>query len=85
MEPRTGCPVCNGFSSLDVSCPNCGEWMEDQGRLFDFLAPYSPYRPIDDLKRTEGMTDWEIYQCSHRLHCPHCGCHEVSWVAEQPM
>ncbi len=28
---KAGCPVCNGFSSLNVSCPDCGEWMEDRG------------------------------------------------------
>lgn len=46
-----GCPICNGLISLSILCPHCGETMEDHGRLLDMFAPYSPYRPIDDLKK----------------------------------
>lgn len=85
MEPNTGCPVCNGFDSLDIPCPECGDWMEDRGRFFDLLADYSPYRPIDDMKKSDGLEDLQTHQCPHQLYCHHCGFHEVNLVAEKPL
>ncbi len=81
----TGCPVCNGFDVLEVACPHCGEWMEDRGRYFDILADYSPYRPIDDMKKTDGWTDRPTYQCPHNLFCVNCGFYDMTMVAEIPI
>ncbi|MEW9033545.1 MAG: hypothetical protein AB2404_12615 [Planifilum fimeticola] len=78
------CPVCNGLTSLDRRCPRCGNAMEDRGRFSDLLADYSPYRPIDDMKRTDGLNDLHSHQCPHNLWCPHCGWSELHMVAEIP-
>ncbi|MFC4076009.1 hypothetical protein [Salinithrix halophila] len=78
----TGCPVCNGFETQNTACPHCSEWMEDRGRFFDILADYSPYRPIDDLKRTDGFRDLEEALCPHQLFCRKCGYEEVIMIHE---
>jgi hypothetical protein len=83
MTPSRGCPVCNGLESLTVPCPHCGEWMEDWGRWLDLLADYSPYRPIDDLKMSDGLLDGNTHQCPHSLYCRHCGYEETRMVMEQ--
>ncbi|MDN4595495.1 hypothetical protein [Polycladomyces subterraneus] len=77
-----GCPICNGLISLSILCPNCGEPMEDHGRLLDFFANYSPYRPIDDLKKTDGWIDEANHQCPHVVYCPHCDFSDTLTVAE---
>ncbi|MDR6226313.1 hypothetical protein [Desmospora profundinema] len=85
MDHITGCPVCNGFDLLEVTCPHCGEMLEDRGRFFDLLADYSPYRPIDDLKKSDGLVDWVTNQCPHYLYCRHCGHDEHRMVQEHPL
>ena len=35
--------------------------------LSDLLADYSPYRPIDDMKRTDGLNDLHSHRCPHNL------------------
>jgi predicted RNA-binding Zn-ribbon protein involved in translation (DUF1610 family) len=67
------CPVCNGLQSISFACPQCRTKMADEGRVDDYLGPYSPYRPIDDLKLTNGYTDLSTHQCVHSLSCPQCG------------
>ncbi|WP_274363876.1 hypothetical protein [Paenibacillus thermotolerans] len=67
------CPVCNGFEQLVAACPQCGAKAEDQGKLSDLYGPYSPYRPIDDLKLTNGYDDLAHRQCMHAVYCPVCG------------
>ncbi|OYD07190.1 hypothetical protein [Paludifilum halophilum] len=81
-NPSKGCPVCNGFEGLNMLCPQCGEMMEDRGRFLDLLADYSPYRPIDDLKRTDGYPDLDTHQCPHTLYCRNCGHDQLMMVAE---
>ncbi|PTX59138.1 hypothetical protein C8P63_11383 [Melghirimyces profundicolus] len=82
---HTGCPVCNGFDALEVACPHCTEWMEDRGRFFDLLADYSPYRPIEDMKKTDGFCDLESHQCPHHLFCQNCGFYDLTLVEEIPI
>jgi hypothetical protein len=79
------CPVCNGFSTLFLNCNDCGASLKDYGRFSDLLAPYSPYRPIDDLKMSDGWIDVATHSCPHYLYCPRCGLSQVEMVAEMPL
>ncbi|SHE81334.1 hypothetical protein SAMN05444392_103248 [Seinonella peptonophila] len=78
------CPVCNGFSTIDQDCSNCGSPLIDQGRLFDFFDPYAPYRPIDALKMSDGISfDYAGHQCPHTMLCPICQQKETFLIKEQ--
>ncbi|MDF2961559.1 MAG: hypothetical protein K0S39_3294 [Paenibacillus sp.] len=66
------CTVCNGLLALRVDCQNCNTELEDQGKISDFYDPYSPYRPIEDLKMTNGFKDKENHLCYHWGYCSHC-------------
>ncbi|GIP31181.1 hypothetical protein [Paenibacillus sp. J2TS4] len=67
------CPVCNGLETAELSCPQCGIAAEDYGRFNDYLGPYSPYRPIDDLSLTNGFADVQNQVCVHVFNCSPCG------------
>jgi predicted nucleic-acid-binding Zn-ribbon protein len=79
------CPVCNGLQALHSSCPKCGTSAADDGRLNDYLGPYSPYRPIDDVGLTNGFLDVHRQQCTHVAHCPSCGYVFHRFVQEWPV
>jgi len=66
------CPLCNGLSNLLAACVNCGHALEDRGRLYDYYGDYSPYRPIDDSKLTNGLPDLHHHVCLHVGWCPRC-------------
>ena len=86
MGTHYACPVCNGFSALeDHRCPGCGHVLEDNGRFTDLFSDYSPYREIDDLKMTDGLTDLKTRQCPHALTCPACVHSKVLMVDEIPI
>jgi hypothetical protein len=76
------CPVCNGLQPLHYKCPQCGKETEDCGRFGDFMGPYSPYRPIDDIRRTNGWNDIEQYQCIHVTYCSSCDRNDQAAVHE---
>ncbi|RAL26975.1 hypothetical protein [Thermoflavimicrobium daqui] len=76
------CPVCNGFTSYTAYCPKCSHILQDGGRIFDYFADYSPYRPIDDLKMTDGLLDYQNHTCPHQIYCEHCGYREVTLMQE---
>ena len=76
------CPVCNGMERLASVCPRCGSAMADAGRLTDTFGPYAPYRPVDELKRTDGLPDLIFHLCYHRLDCETCGFRDVRAVRE---
>ncbi len=67
-----GCPVCNGLTAIAASCGSCGTVMEDLGRSDESLGPYAPYRPIDDMKLTNGYNDLSAHRCVHQIYCPQC-------------
>ncbi len=64
------CPLCNGLSRLELSCPLCGAQLEDQGFLGNYYGPYSPYEDEKNLDRTDGVGPG---QCIHLFSCPVCG------------
>jgi hypothetical protein len=66
------CPVCNGMQPLHYSCPKCKKETEDCGRFGDYMGPYSPYRPIDDIKLTNGFFDLQNHECIHVAFCSTC-------------
>jgi primosomal protein N' len=66
------CAVCNGTEQSTAECPRCGSRLEDHGRFNDFLGPYSPYRPIDDISMTNGFLDIVRHECIHVMSCPAC-------------
>jgi hypothetical protein len=66
------CDVCNGIGSFSSNCPQCNNSAEDQGKLSDYYGPYSPYRPIDELKAANGFTDLRQHQCIHVAFCSNC-------------
>ena len=77
------CPLCNGFESLNLACPNCGNRLEDSGRLMDYFDDYSPYMPIDQMKLEDGYSmDAEQGQCPHLCKCQNCGHDEIKFINE---
>jgi len=81
-SPSFACPVCNGFQTFSSLCPNCGQPLDDQGRLSDFFSDYSPYRPIDDLKKTDNLLDLVNHLCPHQVVCPSCHYSDIAMVQE---
>jgi hypothetical protein len=77
------CEVCNGMAPLTGICPECNHPLEDQGKLSDFYGPYSPYRPADDLKITNGYLDVKQHRCIHLANCPDCSHSYLVFVRER--
>ncbi|MBO8163397.1 MAG: hypothetical protein H0Z34_06710 [Brevibacillus sp.] len=77
------CPVCNGLLTMRATCRRCSGALHDMGRLSDYYGDYSPYRPIDDGKRTNGMPDLAQHVCVHLGWCP--ACHEEERIAVAEM
>lgn len=78
-----GCPICNAFSEMKEVCPNCGQTLTDHGRYSDYFGDYSPYRPIEDLKLSDGIVDnAKNHECVHITQCVHCGCNQLIPVQE---
>jgi hypothetical protein len=67
------CEVCNGMSNIQALCPQCHQMASDLGRYNDYMGPYAPYRPIDDLSMTNGFDDLIRHVCIHMMNCEHCG------------
>jgi len=66
------CPICNGLAASVTQCPACGQLLDDEGRISDFTGDYSPYRPIEDLKLSNGYYDARDHLCLHFQVCNHC-------------
>lgn len=66
------CPLCNGFQALHAACRTCGESLDDAGRLYDYYGDYSPYRPIEDSKLSNGFPDAKEHLCIHMGWCRNC-------------
>lgn len=78
------CPLCNGFGSNQTfSCNNCGNELEDSGRIIDYFDDYSAYMEIDDMKKIDGYpTTLSQHECAHLFHCPTCHSQEVKLIKE---
>lgn len=70
--PQLLCPVCNGLTMIAGTCPQCGDIVQDHGPLQHLYGPYSAYRPIDDIKKSNGFPDLENQQCIHLTSCSQC-------------
>lgn len=75
------CPICNGFQSLSEHCQSCGQLFVDGGRVYDYYGDYSPYRPIEDSKLSNGLPDAQQHLCIHMGWCEHCK--TEAWLAIQ--
>lgn len=78
------CPVCNGLRAVSRSCPQCGRPLSDGGRVDEYIGPYAPYRPIDDMKLTNGYPDLAEHACYHQLFCAECGYRSTVEIKEWP-
>jgi DNA-directed RNA polymerase subunit M/transcription elongation factor TFIIS len=77
------CPLCNGLRTIHIACPQCNAETEDQGKMMDYVGPYSAYMEIDLLKRNDGFPkSLEKGQCPHIMKCPKCGHDEVVLIQE---
>lgn len=76
------CPVCNGLSSFQSTCPSCHHNLDDYGRIDQLWEPYAPYREIDDLKLSNGFDDVKSHECIHIASCPACGKEHLITVKE---
>lgn len=66
----TVCPLCNGLFALTLTCPSCGQTMEDGGFMENYFGPYSPYLDETILDQVDGVPG---DKCLHLFHCKHCG------------
>lgn len=76
------CPICNGFATFQQACFKCSGEMKDVGKVYDLYSDYSPYRPIDDIKMTDGYADLQHNQCMHFTYCLTCGHEEIIGIDE---
>lgn len=77
------CPICNGFQELIIQCPDCGQNMDDSGRIMDFYDDYSAYMEIDSLKLEDGFQGTVAKsQCPHLVSCQNCGVSDVIFIQE---
>lgn len=67
----SGCPVCNGLTPLDETCPSCGAPMEDCGSMADQSDPYGPYESERQNTPVETACTGDNH-CVHFLQCPNC-------------
>lgn len=78
------CPLCNGILSIEIHCFKCNTLLEHQGKVTDFLDPYSHYNDNDIVKLADGYQNTFKYQiCPHIFICPTCGEEKVHFIKEQ--
>jgi hypothetical protein len=67
------CPVCNGLSSLQGSCSDCGSFpLGDLGASSDYFGSYSPYEEISAPAIKGPAKLCSSGECLHLLQCPRC-------------
>jgi hypothetical protein len=76
------CPLCNGFATFQNTCSKCSGEMKDAGKVYDLYSDYSPYRPTDDLKMTNGYDDFQNQKCMHFTYCATCGNEAIIGIEE---
>ena len=77
------CPLCNGFDATQQTCTQCGSFLEEVGKVTDYLDDYSAYMDIDILKLVDGDNNsLETQECLHLFTCPVCQKDTVVTVKE---
>ncbi|MFT4415891.1 hypothetical protein ACLM5H_18690 [Fredinandcohnia humi] len=77
------CPLCNGFRNASFPCSQCGNLLEDSGRIIDYFDDYSAYMQIDDMKKIDGIkSTLSEHECAHLFYCVHCNTEEVKLIKE---
>ncbi|MFD2043770.1 hypothetical protein ACFSTA_06720 [Ornithinibacillus salinisoli] len=77
------CPLCNGFESVTIECPNCKSNIDDQGKITDYFDDYSAYMDIDMIKLYDGdRKSLENHHCLHYFYCVNCNHEEIKAVKE---
>lgn len=80
------CPLCNGLSSLSLTCPNCHHQLDDQGKLTDYFDDYSSYLDMNITKMVDGdSVSLQEDRCVHYFYCPQCHYEQVQAVKEIPI
>ncbi|WP_397540106.1 hypothetical protein [Rummeliibacillus pycnus] len=78
------CPVCNSLKVLEINCPNCGILLENDGKVADFLDPYSHYEDEETVKMGDGYPNTAKDQiCPHLMVCHNCGYDKVVFIQEE--
>ncbi|WP_449539279.1 hypothetical protein [Ferdinandcohnia sp. Marseille-Q9671] len=77
------CPLCNGFKNASFSCAQCGNELEDSGRIIDYFDDYSAYMQIDDMKKIDGIqSTLSNHECAHLFYCVNCHNQEIKLIKE---
>lgn len=77
------CPICNGLRAIKVVCEDCGEAMQDRGKLMDFYDDYSPYMDIDVMKMEDGYPEtYSQHKCPHLYSCIDCRKDKIIFIKE---
>lgn len=78
------CPLCNSLKVLEIKCPNCGTLMNNDGKVADFLDPYSHYEDEETVKMGDGYPNTAKDQiCPHLMVCRNCGYDKVMFIKEE--
>lgn len=86
MHPETICPLCNGLESITMTCPQCGNMLEDYGPVSYLVYSYSPYYlSLEEMKRDDGWIDQITDQCPHQFFCPNCNYMDIILMQEKGM
>lgn len=77
------CPLCNALESFPIQCPMCQNYLDDHGKVTDYVDAYSSYMDIDIMKLYDGDSEsMENHHCVHYLYCTNCNHEEIKAVKE---
>lgn len=68
--PMSVCMLCNGLTSIEKNCPQCGAIMVDAGLIQDYYDNYSAYLGQDVYE--DGYRCHGGFCCVHLFTCPRC-------------
>ena len=78
------CPLCNSLKAIELYCPECGNRLDDSGKVSDFLDPYGHYNDEETVKMGDGYPNTAKDEiCPHLMYCYNCGHDEVKFVKEE--
>ncbi|WP_102693879.1 hypothetical protein [Rummeliibacillus pycnus] len=77
------CPVCNSLKVVEIDCPNCSTLLKNDGKVADFMDPYSHYEDEETVKMGDGYSNTAKDQiCPHLMVCQNCGYDKVIFIQE---